>query len=398
MNNKDADKKILVIGMELEGIILSNELVNKGYKVILIDNKDYLGGRLKNNRLSFLSFMLEEKIKSLENNKNIQILKNTSLLSVNGSIGSFNVTLLDSKKSNLDVSVIVISSGTDLISTFDYTGDNFISFNQLNKFFNPEGITRADILKIANRSFKKIAFYIPQDSSSRYMVNEFFQYALFFKKRYGADVNLILPQVLIAGDELEKSYREIREAGILVFKYDNQPVLEYIDLNDVIISFKDQIEGEIKLEFDLFVYCEKISGSSYFKELISTLRISELNNINFQLLSSSRKGVYFCGLCREDLLNKECVQDAIALADEIDGILKNGKIEYENGTINIDKHKCTLCITCVRACPHGAIEMDRDVIEERVIKIYDEACFHCGTCVGECPTKALTYKEELVSI
>ena len=41
--------------------------------------------------------------------------------------------------------------------------------------------------------------------------------------------------------------------------------------------------------------------------------------------------------------------------------------------------------------------MDREILDERVIKVYDEACFHCGTCVGECPTKALTYNEEMVT-
>lgn len=398
MNYKDADKKVLIIGSELEGIILSNELADRGFKVILIDNKNYSGGRLNNNRLSSLSFKLEEKIKSLENNKNIQILKNTSLLKINGAMGSFTATLLNEKLFTEDISIVVVSIGVDFIPSFDYTSDNFISFNQLNKFLNPQGITRADILKIANRSFKKIALYIPQDSSSRYMVNEFFQYALFLKNRYGADVNLILPQVLIAGDELEKTYSKIREAGILVYKYNNQPVLNYLDLENITIRFNDQIEGEIKLEFDLLVYSERMSSSTYFKELIYTLRISEFNNINFQLFNSSRKGVYFCGLCRDDLLNNECIKDAIVLVYEIDKVIKNGKFEYDNGVINIDKQKCTLCLTCVRACPHGAIEMDRDIIEERVVRIYDEACFHCGICAGECPTKALTYKKELVSI
>jgi heterodisulfide reductase subunit A len=152
------------------------------------------------------------------------------------------------------------------------------------------------------------------------------------------------------------------------------------------------------LETELLICGEKKKDSPYYKNLIDILKLNDFNNINFQLLNSPRKGVYFCGLCREDLLNKECIQDTIALSEEIDSILKPGKIEYVNGVINIEKQKCTLCLTCVKVCPHGAIEMDRDLLEERVIKIYDEACFHCGTCIGECPNKALTFKEELASI
>jgi heterodisulfide reductase subunit A-like polyferredoxin len=169
-------------------------------------------------------------------------------------------------------------------------------------------------------------------------------------------------------------------------------------MENISINFMDQNESNIKIDTDLLIYGEKIVDSLYFKELKTIFKLCDYNNINFQLLNSSRKGVYLCGLCREDLLNIECNQDAIALSEEISEVLKEGVIEYENGVIDIDKKKCTLCLTCVRVCPHAAIEMDRDILDERVIKIYDEGCFHCGTCVGECPTKALTYKEEFVSI
>ena len=397
MNKKNIDKKVLVIGSELESLVVSNELANKGYNVTLIENNNYLGGRLNNTKLSSLSFNLIEKIKLIENNKNIKILKNTSLININGAIGNYKVFLLNDKIITLDVSIIVISSGADFKPVFDYTSSNFISFSQLNNFFNPDGITRTDILKIANKSFKKIGLYISPESSSRYNVNEFFQHALFLKNRYGSDVSIILPQVLVAGDELERIYKEIRDAGILIFKYNNKPKVNYMDLEQVSISFNDQIEGDIELNLDLLIYSEKLENSSYYNELLYKLKISSYNNINFQLLNSSRKGVYLCGLCRDDLLNEECIQDGIALAKEIDELIKTGKLEYENGVIDVDKQKCTLCLTCVRACPHAAIEMDRDILDERVIKIYDEACYHCGTCVGECPTKALTYNEEMVS-
>lgn len=59
------------------------------------------------------------------------------------------------------------------------------------------------------------------------------------------------------------------------------------------------------------------------------------------------------------------------------------------------KPKCTACGACVRACPHGAIEMTTKKDEEsgkRVIETYvvhNENCMVCGLCVEACPFDAL---------
>ena len=45
---------------------------------------------------------------------------------------------------------------------------------------------------------------------------------------------------------------------------------------------------------------------------------------------------------------------------------------------------CTMCGTCVEACPVEAIkEGDPKYL------IDSEECVDCGTCVGECPTEAI---------
>lgn len=394
MNKLDISKNILIIGAELESIILALKLAETGHNITLITENDYLGGRLYQNRLSAAAYNLDEKIKMAEDNKNIRILIKTKVMNASGAVGNFRVFLANSEITVISVSMIIISEGTEFIPAFNYLSDNFISLSQLNCFFNPNGIIRSEMLKIANKTFKNIGFFITPDSTSRYYINEVFEYALFFKKRYGANVSLILPQVLVAGDELENTYRTLRDGGVLVLKYQESPGIDYLDKDAVTVSFRDG--AEIDTDFDLFIYSEKPVNSVYFNSLSKILRVNRYNNINFQIFDTPRKGVYTCGLSREDLINKECVQDAATLADEINSITESGSLEYEDGIIKVDKLKCTLCLTCVRACPHGAIEMDRDILEERVIKIYDEACFHCGTCTGECPTKAMSFIEEPV--
>ena len=50
----------------------------------------------------------------------------------------------------------------------------------------------------------------------------------------------------------------------------------------------------------------------------------------------------------------------------------------------VDEGKCTICLTCYRCCPHGAIywESDKAIISP-------VACQGCGICASECPMDAI---------
>ena len=63
--------------------------------------------------------------------------------------------------------------------------------------------------------------------------------------------------------------------------------------------------------------------------------------------------------------------------------------EYEVERVVVDPDKCALCLTCIRSCPHHAIEVDH---EKQTAKVIDIACQGCGICAGECPAKAIQLK------
>ena len=50
----------------------------------------------------------------------------------------------------------------------------------------------------------------------------------------------------------------------------------------------------------------------------------------------------------------------------------------------INSDKCVACLTCVRACPAGAVG-----VEETDVEIIDNACIQCGACVPACPHDAI---------
>ncbi len=62
------------------------------------------------------------------------------------------------------------------------------------------------------------------------------------------------------------------------------------------------------------------------------------------------------------------------------------------GSLQIDTHKCTLCLSCVGACPEAALA---DNTEKPQLRFIEKNCVQCGLCVTTCPEKALTLAPRL---
>jgi len=57
------------------------------------------------------------------------------------------------------------------------------------------------------------------------------------------------------------------------------------------------------------------------------------------------------------------------------------------GSISVDVGGCTLCLSCVSACPTGALRDDPD---RPALKFVEDACVQCGLCQSTCPEKVIT--------
>ena len=62
------------------------------------------------------------------------------------------------------------------------------------------------------------------------------------------------------------------------------------------------------------------------------------------------------------------------------------------GALAINKDSCTLCLSCVSACPASALQ---DNPERPQLKFIEKNCVQCGLCVKTCPEKALSLVPQL---
>jgi ferredoxin len=62
------------------------------------------------------------------------------------------------------------------------------------------------------------------------------------------------------------------------------------------------------------------------------------------------------------------------------------------GTVIVNTEGCTLCLSCVSACPTGALSDDP---EKPMLRFAEDACVQCGLCRATCPEKVISLKPQL---
>ena len=62
------------------------------------------------------------------------------------------------------------------------------------------------------------------------------------------------------------------------------------------------------------------------------------------------------------------------------------------GALVVDTGKCTLCLSCISACPEGALA---DNVDKPQLRFLEKNCVQCGLCAKTCPESAITLQPRL---
>jgi heterodisulfide reductase subunit A-like polyferredoxin len=199
----------------------------------------------------------------------------------------------------------------------------------------------------------------------------------------------------------ETLYTQAREAGVLFLRYE-EGTRPKIDLNGQLrVTVQDEILGQpVALSPDLLVLSEAILPADGSKELAELLKFSCTlegffleAHVKLQPVDFPAEGIFLAGAAHYPKLLDETIAQAGAAATRAASILSKDQLEVGGVVAVVEPTKCTACLTCVRICPFGAVQINPDLTGvgeiDGAAEITAAACRGCGLCPAECPAKAI---------
>jgi len=151
---------------------------------------------------------------------------------------------------------------------------------------------------------------------------------------------------------------------------------------------------EVCMNFDSTAdYLVKHRGARYvsYEEALEILKKAEEAGLVHITNNQQQKPNFICNCC-------PCCCGFLRGLTELNNPRTLTKSNFQP---QINKEKCTLCESCIKICPMGAIYHHyphNDDLTDNLIKIEEERCIGCGLCSSKCPKEAITMirvKEEI---
>ncbi len=408
---------VLVLGGGLAGLQTAIDLANPGSHVTIIERTSNLGGHV--NQLFSLynsaidpRTLISEKLKDLEKNNDIEVITNAELVKLDGFAGDFTATIkVRSDNENImkciGIGAVIVATGYKTsFSNVDYgiqASENIITLLQLEDMLINNNF--ASIPQEQN-----ICFYLTQDAT-KISCGSVLNDAIFLKHQFGSNVFVFFNDMKVYDDGLEELYLKAQDNGVRFIRCLDTN-LEFIkEKGTAIIRVKDQSFKDIgsisnlEIPYSMLIIPEKIMPTDSYNDLRSILQIGlgpdnffQVDNVNLTSVESNRRGIFTVGGCRGIRDISGTIMDARnAVLKTLSLLISSSDQKDHNQKAKIDPDKCTLCLTCIRTCPHVAICIEP---QNRTAKVVDIACYGCGICTGECPTKAIElqgYSDEQIS-
>jgi heterodisulfide reductase subunit A-like polyferredoxin/coenzyme F420-reducing hydrogenase delta subunit len=382
------DTTVLVIGGSWSGIKVACELVDLDYRVILIEDSAELGGNALFDH--FVSSNKEELSRLLEKVKDheaVEVLVSTKLVILTGVPGDFRVWLeQEGKVSERTAGAVVVALEAETVSLSSAYGlqaaENVLAQSEVEAKLASAGI---------GEIFKDVLFLVGlQQEGSPLVMERAIRSASQIQALEGCQAKVVTGNVKVAEHGLESLYTESRKSGIIYLKVKEPPNIKQDGSSLQIDVFDNVLNRDIKLTPDMVVVEEAFRPHQDATRVSRVLGIGtdtegffQQANVYYLPTRTNREGIFVVGSAREPRNLMHGWTDTGNTVLEVRNLLGEGKKLVPMETAKIHRGKCTICLTCVRVCPHGAIYWDNRAIISPV------ACQGCGICASECPMDAI---------
>jgi heterodisulfide reductase subunit A-like polyferredoxin len=392
-------------------------LADQGYEVTLVEREKVLGGQAQ-----ILSgackggdprALLRDLIGSITSHPRIEVLTDHEVVKFSGFVGNFKSTVAcgsDPTQRLIEHGVTIVATGAREHRGTAYGLDG-----------NPATITQGDLEKLlAAGSAQDPAFEAqsvvmlqcvgPWDDEeneagfycSRICCSVAAKNALRIKKQNPASQVFVLYNRDIRTYGFQEAlYTQAREAGVVFLRYEEGTRPQVASNGRVQITVRDEVLGQpVTLKPDLLVLSQAIVPAEGSRELAELLKFSCTlegffleAHVKLQPVDFPAEGIFLAGAAHYPKLLDETIAQAGAAAARAARILSKDKLEVGGVVAVVDPDKCTACLTCVRICPFGAVQINPSLVGTGSIvgaaEVTAAACRGCGLCPAECPAKAI---------
>jgi len=396
------NREVLVVGGGFPAINTALQLSRVGLRTTLLEKEAVLGVGTEKLE-SFYGFDTSSMISAVEGDENIEVLTSVEVTAVEGKIGDFSIKIRQGGEEIFrKYGAIVLATGYQTELALDselklraegeaISGINIVSQEQFCRMLRNSSLETEP---------KTIGFMFDfSDENSRFPTLATLNNALAAKKKWGSEIYVFCKNVKVDGEGMEKLYREARNCGVVFLKSEAPPRIT-AENERVKIEAKDVFLGE-----DVILACDVLVAEELYLPAKGTETLSSLlnirgdsrgfyqdENVHLYPVASEKKGIFFIGGCRGDLGLGRVLTDISSVVMNIHELLSSGKILVEVERVKVDPQKCVACLTCIRVCPHGAIQLVRVDSNKEVAGISDLACDACGICAAICPAKAIKFQ------
>ncbi|MDF1539954.1 MAG: hydrogenase iron-sulfur subunit [Candidatus Thorarchaeota archaeon] len=404
----------LVIGAGVAGMAAADIVAQKGFKVILVEREDKVGGFL--NDLHTVNFdyrpaseIIAEYSGRVEKNSNIELRLNSEVTEAMGSIGDFDVVIKTGKEETTEkVGVVILATGAKALEEKGLYGlkklPEVMTVPEFNgKLVSGEGLkdgeTFAMIHCAGSREDESLEGSRTWCSGICCMVA--LEHSLELLEKYPNSRVFHFYRDLRVFYKAEDKYREARKKGVIFVRFDNASPPEVKKSKDkaLQITVVDQVLGaELTMDVDHAVLAtamiprENKALSELFKVPLNLSGFFMEAHPKLRPVDFQTDGVYVAGVATAPKSIMESIAQGQAAASRALVPLIRGIRKAEAIVSVVDPEICVGCGTCEINCAYNAIEVVPGDGGHDYSVSNPVLCQGCGKCAAGCPAGAITMK------
>lgn len=417
---------ILILGGGISGITSALEAAKAGYQVYLVEKENKLGGWASKWSSLFPEEypydilkkpeIVDTKIRELEKYQNIHIFLESTLESVSGEPGQFEISIRNNQTNHqLKAGVIILATGwkpydASRLNDYGYErSQEIITQIEFEELLNKQAINQYEDLK------KMSSIVFIQCAGSRdekhlpYCSNTCCPTTL-KQARQLRDINKAANVYIIYKDlrtpgKAEFFYQELQKDEQIFFTKGD---LRQIDINDKSLNVivDNTLLGEsIKINADLVILATGMTPSDSSELNLEYRQGKGLPDLKYGFPDSHficfpyetrRTGIYSAGCIRSPQTIQMCIEDGTGAALKAIQCIESTKRGESVHPRSGDKSypvlylpRCTDCKRCTEECPFGAYDEN-----EKGTPLPNPArCRRCGICMGSCPERIINFDD-----